>query len=71
MTFEQWMNVNLGSGITDLFMKPYNEKVWAIHPSRMQSKWLGERVATVNVTRLIEDVILNKTRAGWGPNKVI
>lgn len=36
----------------------------------MQCNWLGERVATVDVTRAITNVLHNKEDAGWGPNAV-
>lgn len=45
-------------------------QVWAVPPSKMQCEWLGERVATVDITRAISNVINNKEDAGWGPNAV-
>jgi hypothetical protein len=36
----------------------------------MQCEWLGERVATVDITRAISNVLHNKEDAGWGPNAV-
>jgi len=44
--------------------------VWAIEPRNMQCDWLGERVATVDVTRAISNVLHGKEDAGWGPNAV-
>lgn len=38
--------------------------------TEMQCEWLGERVATVDVTRAISNVIHGKEDAGWGPNAV-
>jgi hypothetical protein len=32
-------------------MRPYNYKVWATPTTKMQAEWLGERVATANLTR--------------------
>lgn len=45
-------------------------QVWAVPPKKMQCEWLGERVATVDITRAISNVINNKEDAGWGPNAV-
>lgn len=28
--FDQWIVANMGEGIADLFMRPYNYKVWAV-----------------------------------------
>lgn len=36
----------------------------------MQCEWLGERVATVDINRAINNVIVNKEDASWGPNAV-
>jgi len=45
-------------------------QVWAVPTTAMQCEWLGERVATVDITRAISNVIHNKEDAGWGPNAV-
>ena len=60
----------MGPGIADLFMRPYNFKVWAVPTTAMQCGWLGERVATVDGGRAIANVIEGKEDAGWGPNAV-
>ena len=51
-------------------MRPYNFKVWAIPTPLMQCSWLGERVATANVAKVVENVLRNKTESSWGPNAV-
>ncbi|KAK9835546.1 hypothetical protein WJX74_002701 [Apatococcus lobatus] len=68
--FDEWIERVMGAGIADMFMRPYNFKVWAVPPKKMQCEWLGERVATVDITRAISNVINNKEDAGWGPNAV-
>ena len=67
-SFEEWIQNAFGSGIADLFMRPYNFKVWACPPSSMACGWLGERVATVDVKRAVENTIGGVEDAGWGPN---
>lgn len=68
--FDEWILRVMGPGIADIFMRPYNFKVWAVPTTEMQCEWLGERVATVDVDRAIANVINNKEDAGWGPNAV-
>ena len=68
--FDEWILRTQGPGIADLFMRPYNFKVWAVPTTMMQCSWLGERVATVDVDRAISNVIHGKEDAGWGPNAV-
>ena len=68
--FDEWILRTMGVGIADLFMRPYNFKVWAVPPSEMQCSWLGERVATANVARVVENVLRNREESSWGPNAV-
>jgi hypothetical protein len=37
---------------------------------QMQCGWLGERVATANVARVVENVLRDREESGWGPNAV-
>ena len=67
-TFDDWIEMHMGSGIADLFMRPYNFKVWGYPPEQMQCDWLGERVAAVDLKRVVANVIKNKPDEGWGPN---
>jgi len=68
--FDEWTMRAFGAGIADLFMRPYNFKVWACPLATMQCGWLGERVATVDIGRAITNVIHGREDAGWGPNAV-
>ena len=45
-------------------------QVWAYPTTAMQCDWLGERVATVDMTRAVSTVIRQQEDAGWGPNAV-
>jgi protoporphyrinogen oxidase len=68
--FDEWIMRTMGQGIADLFMRPYNFKVWAYPTTAMQCEWLGERVAAPDVKKAITNVIRNKEDAGRGPNAV-
>lgn len=67
-TFDDWILRVMGEGIANIFMRPYNFKVWGIPTHLMQASWMGERVATVDVNRAISNVLHKKEEAGWGPN---
>ncbi|KAI0572608.1 UDP-galactopyranose mutase [Pyrenophora tritici-repentis] len=66
--FDEWIVRQLGVGIADLFMRPYNFKVWAVPTTKMQCEWLGERVAAPNVKGVMHNIIHNKVAGNWGPN---
>lgn len=66
--FGEWMLATFGEGITRLFMRPYNFKVWA-HPAEMMSKdWIADRVSVVSLESVLRNVILGEDDASWGPN---
>jgi protoporphyrinogen oxidase len=51
--FDEWIIRVMGEGIANIFMRPYNFKVWAFPTEDMQCGWLGERVATADTNRVI------------------
>lgn len=50
--FDEWILKVMGPGIADIFMRPYNFKVWAYPTPEMSHTWLGERVATVDAKKV-------------------
>ncbi|KAF1985459.1 UDP-galactopyranose mutase [Aulographum hederae CBS 113979] len=66
--FDEWIVRMMGEGIANLFMRPYNFKVWAVPTTKMQCAWLGERVAAPDLKSVTKNVILKKAAGGWGPN---
>ena len=68
--FESWMMSMFGAGIVGLFMKPYNEKVWAHPLSDMSSGWIAERVSVVDWRTAIRSLVQGTDDVGWGPNNL-
>ncbi|KAI9221269.1 hypothetical protein BC828DRAFT_381445 [Blastocladiella britannica] len=68
--FDEWIVRSLGEGIADLFMRPYNFKVWAVPTTKMQCEWLGERVAKPDLKMVVSNVVMEKVAGNWGPNNV-
>lgn len=66
--FDEWNIRNVGNRLNEIFMRPYNFKVWAVPTTKMNATWVGERVAAPNVKLLTRNVILNKVAGNWGPN---
>ncbi|KEG12154.1 UDP-galactopyranose mutase [Trypanosoma grayi] len=66
--FEESFTRQFGEGIANIFMRPYNFKVWAVPPRLMSTEWVGERVAPVDVERIRHNIETNKDDLGWGPN---
>lgn len=66
--FREWLEKGFGKGIMDVFLVPYNRKVWGYDPSDMNVEWMGERVATVDLNRVMDNIISGSDDLGWGPN---
>jgi len=71
--YEEWMRATFGDAIADRLMIPYARKLWTIEPSRMDFGWIGRRVPTPDVNRIIagaltDDVAqIGATSSFWYP----
>ena len=70
MDFARWMEETFGGGITHHFMRPYNFKVWATPPEKMQAKWIGERVSVVDYRGALRTIVFEEDDVAWGPNNL-
>ncbi len=66
--FEQWILKTFGQGIADIFLLPYNFKVWAYPPAMMNAHWVGERVAVPDLRTVLKSICLGEDNPSWGPN---
>lgn len=66
--FAEWLERAFGRGLCEVFMYPYNRKVWAYDPSTMNVEWMGERVATVDLKRVLRNLVERRDEVSWGPN---
>ena len=58
-SFGSYIETHFGAGIATLFMRPYNEKIWAHPLEAMSVDWIRERVARAQSQSEGTD---------WGPN---
>ena len=70
LDFGSWMLATFGDGIVEHFMRPYNEKVWAQPASTMSSRWLAERVSTVDWQQAAPVRGHRADDVTWGPNNL-
>jgi len=66
--FGSWVLQTFGEGIRDIFMAPYNFKVWAFPLERLWAGWVGERVAVADLPRALDNIFLERDDLSWGPN---
>lgn len=68
MNFFDWINSYFGKGIAELFLIPYNKKVWAYPLDKMSSYWIGDRVALPDFRETFLNIIDFEDDCKWGPN---
>jgi UDP-galactopyranose mutase len=51
--YEEWMRGFFGDPIADRLMIPYARKLWTVEPSTMDFGWIGRRVPTPEVDRIL------------------
>jgi protoporphyrinogen oxidase len=66
--FSEWIDAAFGAGIGDVFLRPYNRKVWAHPLEELSWSWVGDRVALVDLVRVVENIRLHRDDVSWGPN---
>ncbi|MDX6460417.1 MAG: hypothetical protein QOJ51_6060 [Acidobacteriaceae bacterium] len=66
--FQDWIEASFGAGLAEIFLFPYNFKIWAHEPSTMSYQWVGERVATVDLQRILANARDGHAEKNWGPN---
>ncbi|MCI0604259.1 FAD-dependent oxidoreductase [bacterium] len=67
-TFRDWILSVFGKGIAELFLLPYNFKVWAYPPEKLSYNWIADRVSVVDLARIIENILFERDDVSWGPN---
>lgn len=66
--FAEWIDATFGEGLAQVFMVPYNFKVWAYPAELMDYNWIGERVAVTDIEKVLYNVLHQKDDISWGPN---
>lgn len=66
--FKEWILATFGLGLAEVFMFPYNFKVWAFPLEMMNYTWIGERVAITDLERLTKNILFELEDISWGPN---
>lgn len=54
MPFLTWSEAMFGKGITEYFMKPYNEKLWSYDLKKMTAEWTGTFVPKPDAESIIK-----------------
>jgi protoporphyrinogen oxidase len=66
--FEEWILSHYGRGLADVFMIPYNEKVWAYPPAKLEVGWMRDRVSPIDFDLVLRNIELQHDETEWGAN---
>ncbi|MDC1174063.1 FAD-dependent oxidoreductase [Bacteriovoracaceae bacterium] len=66
--FKDWLKKQFGSKLCEIFMYPYNYKVWAFDSSKMSHQWVSERVSPIDVEKIEKNLDEKIDQVSWGPN---
>ncbi len=66
--FGEWIDATFGPGLAEVFLRPYNFKVWAYPPEKLLATWVGERVAVTDLGRVLHNLVYARDDVSWGPN---
>jgi len=58
--YSEWMHGFFGKGIAEHLMIPYAKKIWTVDPSIMDFSWIGRRVPTPDVERIIRGALADE-----------
>ncbi len=70
INFEEWIINNLGKGIAEYFMTPFNFKIWAYPPNLLSADWIAERVSNLGLKEITANLKSTGAKTDWGPNAV-
>lgn len=68
-TFADWITATFGQGLAEIFMIPYNEKVWGFPLNRLGSSWIADRVPPPDPERIKRGLDGDRDDDTWGPNR--
>jgi UDP-galactopyranose mutase len=63
--YEQWMYSNIGHGLAEIFLIPYSEKFWGVHPRELTHDWTGNRVPKPSTLQVLRGAVWSRrTKVG-------
>jgi protoporphyrinogen oxidase len=66
--FLTFIKTHFGEGITNLFLRPYNTKLWAFPLEKLGTDWITERVTPLDLEDVLYNVLNRRKDNTWGPN---
>ena len=52
-TFDNWTERRFGRAVSDVFFRPYTEKLWGIGADKLSSDWAAQRIPALNAKNIL------------------
>lgn len=56
-SFEGWVLSRFGRGLYDLYLAPYNRKLWGIEPTELSADWASQRITVPSLAGLVKETL--------------
>lgn len=56
-TFQGWVMSRFGRGLYQLYLAPYNRKLWGIEPSQLSADWASQRITVPSLAGLVRETV--------------
>jgi protoporphyrinogen oxidase len=66
--FRGWILDTFGEGLAEIFLFPYNLKVWGYPLEQLGVAWMGDKVAAPDLDRVRRNLRRRRDDVSWGPN---
>jgi protoporphyrinogen oxidase len=67
--FGAWAERTFGRGLVDVFLRPYNEKLWQCPLRVLGTQWVDRRLAVESPAALLRRAEEGADGSAWGPNR--
>ncbi len=56
-SFEGWVLSRFGRGLYELYLAPYNRKLWGIEPRELSADWASQRITVPSLAGLVRETL--------------
>jgi protoporphyrinogen oxidase len=56
-SFEGWVKSRFGRGLYELYLAPYNRKLWGIEPNTLSADWASQRITVPSLAGLVRETL--------------
>ena len=72
--FDQWLLKHFGTGLCNVFMRKYNQKIWTVNTTEMNVDWVSAWVAVPNIAKIKDKIAASEMGkpvedSSFGPNR--